>query len=1139
MRHLCISLFFLLFALYLKAQVPGDTLLVNSLNYSSTTRDTIVNFPNLPGVTYEKILMLYNMRCKNGLVSPGTAGQTNIGCGEWDYSCNTYITDSTQVDSSKAVHPSHTIAGYNGTTYNYTALPTYSYFLHQQKQVVYNATINETSGTIGIGNNTSAEALSTQLKNGKSQYLFTAPELISAGISAGNITSLKLFLTTAGSDAQFLKIKLKATTKTVLDNNAPDNTGFLEVYFLNTPTNIGTQQFNFYTPFLWNGIDNIIVEFSFTNTQSGTQNILAADATLNNSGLYTSENDYAFDFDGSNRIDFSNGGFNTINNDISISFWAKGSTTSLPANTSIFHGANAAGQRQLNLHMPWSDENIYWDCGNGSGYDRINKLATAAEYKGEWNHWTLTKNKTSGIMNIYLNGFLWHTGTGKTLPIALTNFNLGASSNGSNSYFGSVDDFSIWNKELSDSVIAAWNFKAVDATHPDYANLVASYPLNEGNGALSNDISTNISVGTISGNTNWWIHRGEDLFKNFKLTNLRPKMEFVQGLYSSTISTIVVKDSVKNNAQIVKTFSVNTTNDIITTSTNNYYLSGYTYIYDAITKAKVDSVLNTNQGTINITSLNYFKKSPAHFQIMSFVTPYGINLNLGMAGKTWTYDVTDFAPILKGNKRLFMNAGGEYQEQMDIKFLFIVGTPPRDVKAISNIWKVESVGFTNIINDNYFEPRTISLLNSATAFKVRTAITGHGQEGEFIPRTHSFNINGGAAEFNWDVWKACGSNPVFPQGGTWIYDRAGWCPGMSTDVKEMNITPFATPGSSVVLDYHLSTASGASNYWVSNQLVSYGASNFTLDAAVLDIINPSTKVEYAKTNSICKNPKITIQNTGSQALTSAKIDYWINGGSNKQTYEWTGNLAFLATVEIDLPGGTIWKDLNGPTNNYFYAEIKNPNNGIDAYGFNNKIKTPFNVTGVLPSNMIMQFRTNAFASESSYELKDGDGNIVFSRSNMNNNTTYNDTFNLQAGCYSFEIKDTDDDGISFWANNDGSGFARIRKLNNTIAYTFVPDFGKFIKYNFTVDYPLAYEDLEPKASMKVYPNPTQNNFAITLDGVENNQVDISNTLGQKVKPRFIEKSNEVIYFMDNLPLGVYFIQVKQDDKIFTQKLILE
>ena len=48
------------------------------------------------------------------------------------------------------------------------------------------------------------------------------------------------------------------------------------------------------------------------------------------------------------------------------------------------------------------------------------------------------------------------------------------------------------------------------------------------------------------------------------------------------------------------------------------------------------------------------------FQIMSFVTPYGIGLDLGPEGKTWYFDLTDYAPIFKGNKRITVSGGGQW-----------------------------------------------------------------------------------------------------------------------------------------------------------------------------------------------------------------------------------------------------------------------------------------------------------------------------------------------------------------------------------------------------------------------------------------------------------------------------------------------
>ena len=55
------------------AQVTGDTIIVKTFKYGSATRDTAIQFPT-NSLTYEKIIMRYNMRCKNGLISSREKG---------------------------------------------------------------------------------------------------------------------------------------------------------------------------------------------------------------------------------------------------------------------------------------------------------------------------------------------------------------------------------------------------------------------------------------------------------------------------------------------------------------------------------------------------------------------------------------------------------------------------------------------------------------------------------------------------------------------------------------------------------------------------------------------------------------------------------------------------------------------------------------------------------------------------------------------------------------------------------------------------------------------------------------------------------------------------------------------------------
>jgi hypothetical protein len=122
-------------------------------------------------------------------------------------------------------------------------------------------------------------------------------------------------------------------------------------------------------------------------------------------------------------------------------------------NASIITGGSA-GNQDLNIHLPWSDTNIYWDCGRP--FNRIFKSVSPSELTGP-HHWVFTKNASTGIMNIYLDGNLWHTGGGLTSTIpAMGVVNLGRYNIGSGGlyyYNASLSVLNIYNKDLSPSEI--------------------------------------------------------------------------------------------------------------------------------------------------------------------------------------------------------------------------------------------------------------------------------------------------------------------------------------------------------------------------------------------------------------------------------------------------------------------------------------------------------------------------------------------------------------------------------------------------------------------------------------------------------------------------------------------------------------
>ncbi|MEO7175084.1 MAG: hypothetical protein ABIV51_04520 [Saprospiraceae bacterium] len=85
--------FCLLSVLFCQQLSAQDTTFLKTFKYGSSSRSGVFQFPDINPDSLERIILAYNMRCLNG-----AAG----GCGEWDYSCNTYVTDSTRLDSTPA-----------------------------------------------------------------------------------------------------------------------------------------------------------------------------------------------------------------------------------------------------------------------------------------------------------------------------------------------------------------------------------------------------------------------------------------------------------------------------------------------------------------------------------------------------------------------------------------------------------------------------------------------------------------------------------------------------------------------------------------------------------------------------------------------------------------------------------------------------------------------------------------------------------------------------------------------------------------------------------------------------------------------------------------------------------------------------
>jgi hypothetical protein len=1121
----------------------GDTTVVQTLRYDTTLRSGYFIFPDDSSKTYEKIIMRYGMRCKGGLIS--TTSNRNLGCGEWDYNCYTSVIDSSQTDSLPASQNKYAIAGNTSSVFYYSSAPVYDRFDNLQQEVTYTSVISETTAQPANGTTPVAHPLGGSTSVQRAQYLWTASELTASGLVAGDITGLRLEVLTASNDLQDLRIRLRPATDSVLSPELPSTDGFQEVYFLDTPVpTTGTKQFNFHQPFTWNGTSNLLLDLSYT-LPSGSSN----DSTEGHdagfvAGLITDSANGYLEVTNSVLLPDTNG-LSQISDQVTVGFWAYGDTSLLPSNTSIAYGTDNGNGRQLNVHLPWSDSKVYWDCGGAGGtYDRISVSVVPADFEGRWTYWTFTKNTTTGEMKIWMDGHVIQSGTGKTIPVNLKNYTIGAGPNNMQ-YRGRIDEFSIWNKELDSTAIAALLYRTVTPAHPDYARLVQYYSFNEGVGTVTFDRGAYAATADII-NPVWRSRKGKDLFSDFTATTYRPDVTFLQGVYTSTVQTYHVPDSLLRSPLRVIEYDVNA-NTLVTTDTLLVWPAGgysYTYAYDGTVS---DSALIAATDSLVQQTLNYYQKRPMNFELIDFITPYGINLDLdGLNGKYWDFDVTDFAPVLKGGKYLSMNGAGRNSEENDIKFIFYEGIPPRTVRSVTQIWPNGgwvSPSWSQIYNNVYFEPRDIILDPGSSMYKIRSSISGHGQEGEFIARNHTVSL-AGIIDFTRSVWTECATNPIFPQGGTWVYDRAGWCPGKNVDLAELELTPYVTPGQTVTAEYTMPFIAnpGTSNYRVNNTLVSYGPPNFQTDAAVHVIKSPSLRSEYLRFNPICDDPVIVIRNSGSDTLTSLDITYGRVGGT-LSSYHWTGSLTFLQTEEVVLPAPA-WI---GSGIDRFQVSVSNPNGGADGYAPNDTLSTDFLIPDTYYGRIVLEYRPNNLITQNTYSVRDEQGNVLLNRAPTVGGVIYRDTLNLTAGCYKLYMNDSGDDGLSFWANtNQGTGYLRIRSASSgTILKTFNPDFGDNINYQFTVNFSLPVDGpMAVHPGITVFPNPNPGRFTVAIRGQRHSEMRlmVTDLSGRQVygeTVQLLQTETSLMIDLEGVAPGLYFLTAEGAGVRSLQRIIVQ
>ncbi|MEO0403734.1 MAG: LamG-like jellyroll fold domain-containing protein, partial [Bacteroidota bacterium] len=864
--------------------------------------------------------------------------------------------------------------------------------------------------TVGSSNSTSEGILALENKRGRSQFIYTAEELSNAGMTSGDYRQLSFLMNGINGSAEAVFLRL-AWIEEVPEGDEFIEEGLEDVFSWNTEYyQDGWTEMNFLTTSNWDGESHLLVDLSYFSENALGNIGMEGDDQL--TSLVTAEKESYLRMDWHDEVKVPVSTFEDVQDEITIEFWVRGDADVQPQASTIFEGVDSNNNRQLNSHLPWDNGRVYWDAGYDGGYDRIDQQASSSDFEGVWNHWAFVKNVAEGTMKMYLNGELWHSGTGKDNPIGdISKFSISSATAWSNFYTGDIDEFRIWSAELSEETIAANMRNTPTMDHPNFDALELRYDFNEGYSTTVEDKSGNERHGTLHGSPTRMNYHPKDYHLNPITLGFRPSIKVAQAVSLGSYQFMFFDYSEPVEASVLTEWEVDG-NEAVLTESNLAWTSFYIYQYDPSGELVDSTAIGVPPSEVTNSILNYYSapfEVVDRYELGRFITPYGINLDLE-DGWTWVFDVTDYAPLLQGEVELEC---GNWQELLDLKFLFIEGTPPRDVQRVEAFWK----GQHQLSSwDETVLPHTFNVEDGEETFRLKTRTSGHffGQGNncaEFCNNTHAVSVNG-SEQWSWEIMQDCADNPLYPQGGTWVYDRAGWCPGAPTKTRDFELTNLVAGQDDFTVEYDIDY-DPYGNYRFEGQIIAYGPINHANDVEISDVLAPSNMKVKSRMNPICNRPMIRIRNNGSLPLTSCTISYGING--NMESMQWTGNLAFMESedVELNYLNQAMWDGGIEDELLVFTVTVDLPNGNADENPSNNTGTSTFVRPPVYDygsgeddnNELIIWTRTNLAYWETEVSIEDMDGNLMYLRNNFPEaNTIYRDTIALSGGCYKFHLK---------------------------------------------------------------------------------------------------------------------------------------
>jgi len=304
---------------------------------------------------------------------------------------------------------------------------------------------------------------------------------------------------------------------------------------------------------------------------------------------------------------------------------------------------------------------------------------------------------------------------------------------------------------------------------------------------------------------------------------------------------------------------------------------------------------------------------------------------------------------------------------------------------------------------------------------------------------------------------------------------------------------------------------------------------YSIDASLTKISNLS------ETNCMGKIvPKVVLSNLGPTTLTSVDINFRVNAEST-QTYNWSGNLDYTHSLEIELP------EINFTVSpvNEVVVFLSNPNGTVDEFHQNDTITKAFNAAVVTPNEVKLMLKLDNNPQETTWDIVNSNGTILFSGGPYTQaGALIQETFQFtESDCHIFTIYDVGGNGLAV------PGFFALF-YNGSNQIILGTNFGSKATAQFDVDATVGFEELSKPVEISVYPNPVVNQGFISFTLLENNPVtiEIYNSVGQLVSKNEKGMMNPGMYDFEletkGLNKGVYFVKVNIGAEQVTKKFTI-